>query len=79
MTAANPAGPPFRADPVGSLLRPAALRQAFATAAALPALRAQADKESLPISFISGADLTGQVATVLADDQLIAPYVSGKG
>lgn len=34
MIAANPDGPPFRADPVGSLLRPAALRQAFKTFAA---------------------------------------------
>jgi tripartite-type tricarboxylate transporter receptor subunit TctC len=53
-----------------------ALRQAFAQAAALPALQAQAAKASLPLSFTPGATLAGQVNTALANSKAIAPYVS---
>jgi tripartite-type tricarboxylate transporter receptor subunit TctC len=52
-----------------------ALRQAFSAAASLPALKAQAAKESLPLSFISGSEVSGQVATALANSSAIAPYV----
>ena len=52
------------------------LRQAFAKAAALPALQAQAGKESLPLSFIGGATLSGQVSSALANSNSIAPYVN---
>jgi tripartite-type tricarboxylate transporter receptor subunit TctC len=51
------------------------LREAFTKAAALPALKAQAQKESLPLSWISGSALTGQVTTALANSSSIAPYV----
>jgi tripartite-type tricarboxylate transporter receptor subunit TctC len=51
------------------------LRQAFAKAAASPALQAQAKKESLPLSFISGATTTSQVASAEANSAAIAPYV----
>ena len=53
-----------------------ALRQAFAKAAASPALQAQADKASLPLSFTPGATLAGQVGAALANSSTIAPYVS---
>jgi tripartite-type tricarboxylate transporter receptor subunit TctC len=53
-----------------------ALRQAFEKAAALPALKAQADKASLPLSFTPGSTLAGQVNTALANSNAIAPYVS---
>ena len=53
-----------------------ALRQAFAKAAALPALQEQATKESLPLSFIAGTTMAGQVATALANSGTIAPYVN---
>jgi len=53
----------------------AALRQAFTKAASLPALRAQAAKESLPLSFISSSDVSSQVTTALANANSIAPYV----
>jgi tripartite-type tricarboxylate transporter receptor subunit TctC len=52
-----------------------ALRQAFAKAAALPALKAQAEKTSLPLSFTPGSTLGGQVKTALANSNAIAPYV----
>ena len=53
-----------------------ALRQAFEKAAALPALQAQAQKASLPLSFTPGNTLAGQVNTALANSNAIAPYVS---
>ena len=53
-----------------------ALRQAFEKAAALPALQAQAKKASLPLSFVPGSTLTGEVNTALANSKAIAPYVS---
>jgi len=53
-----------------------ALRQAFTAAAASPALQAQATKESLPLSFISGTTVSGQVATALANSGTIAAYVN---
>ncbi len=59
--------------PAGELT---ALRQAFTAAAALPALQAQATKESLPLSFISGTTVSGQVATALANSGAIAAYVN---
>jgi tripartite-type tricarboxylate transporter receptor subunit TctC len=52
-----------------------ALRNAFAKAAALPALKAQAVKESLPLSWISGTTTGGQVNTALANSASIGPYV----
>jgi tripartite-type tricarboxylate transporter receptor subunit TctC len=52
-----------------------ALRQAFSEAASLPALKAQAEKESLPLSFISGSTVSGQVDQALANSKTIAPYV----
>jgi tripartite-type tricarboxylate transporter receptor subunit TctC len=54
-----------------------ALRQAFASAAALPALRAQAAKEKLPLSFISGSSVASQVSTALANSGSISQYVNG--
>lgn len=51
------------------------LRNAFAQAAALPALKAQALKESLPLSWISGPTAAGQVTTALANSPSISPYV----
>lgn len=51
------------------------LRSAFAKAAADPQLTAQAAKQSLPLSWISGATAGGQVKTALADSPAIAPYV----
>ena len=53
----------------------AALRQAFAKAAALPALRAQALKESLPLAWVAGPALSGQVNSALSGSSTIAPYV----
>jgi tripartite-type tricarboxylate transporter receptor subunit TctC len=53
-----------------------ALRQAFSEAASLPALKAQAEKESLPLSFISGSAVSGQVDQALANSKTIAPYVN---
>jgi tripartite-type tricarboxylate transporter receptor subunit TctC len=53
-----------------------ALRQAFTNAAALPALKAQAVKESLPLSFISGPTVSGQVTTALSNSGAIATYVN---
>jgi tripartite-type tricarboxylate transporter receptor subunit TctC len=53
-----------------------ALRNAFSEAAANPALRAQAKKESLPLSWISGTDVTSQVTSALGNSQLIASYVN---
>jgi tripartite-type tricarboxylate transporter receptor subunit TctC len=53
-----------------------ALRQAFSQAASLPALKAQAEKESLPLSFISGSAVSGQVDQALANSKAIAPYVN---
>ena len=50
----------------------ATLRQAFSQAASLPALKAQAVKESLPLSFIGGAAVSGQVNTALANSSSIA-------
>jgi len=52
-----------------------ALRQAFVKAAALPALRAQALKESLPLAWISGQSVSGQVSSALSASSTIAPYV----
>jgi len=52
------------------------LRQAFTKAAALPALQAQAAKESLPLSFIGGATISGQVNSALAKSSSIAAYVN---
>lgn len=51
------------------------LRNAFSKAAADPALQAQATKESLPLSWISGPSVTSQVKTALANSSAIAPYV----
>jgi hypothetical protein len=42
----------------------------------LPALKAQAEKESLPLSFISGSAVSGQVDQALANSKTIAPYVN---
>lgn len=53
----------------------AQLRTAFTKAAALPALQAQAVKESLPLSWISGPTTAGQVTTALANSPSISPYV----
>ncbi|HEY6495787.1 MAG TPA: hypothetical protein VIZ43_21100 [Trebonia sp.] len=52
-----------------------ALRNAFAKAAALPALKAQAVKESLPLSWISGTTTSGQVNAALGNSASIGPYV----
>ena len=52
-----------------------ALRNAFAKAAADPALKAQATKESLPLSWISGPSAGSQVKTALSNSSSIAPYV----
>src|SRR6201999_4192910 len=46
-----------------------------ATVSALPALRKQATKESLPLAFISGPATTSQVASAVANSSSIAPYV----
>jgi tripartite-type tricarboxylate transporter receptor subunit TctC len=54
----------------------ATLRSAFAEAAANPALKAQAVKESLPLSWISGTSTAGQVTTALANSSSIGPYVN---
>jgi tripartite-type tricarboxylate transporter receptor subunit TctC len=51
------------------------LRQAFAKAAVLPALQAQAVKESLPVAWITGPTLSGQVNSALSDSSTIASYV----
>jgi tripartite-type tricarboxylate transporter receptor subunit TctC len=51
------------------------LRQAFVKAAALPALQAQAQKESLPLAWTSGSTLSGQVNSALSASSTIAPYV----
>lgn len=53
----------------------AVLRQAFSKAASLPALKAQATKESLQLSFIGGSSVASQVNKALADSSTIAPYV----
>ena len=53
-----------------------ALRQAFSEAASLPALKAQAEKESLPLSFISGSAVSGQVDQALANSKTISAYVN---
>jgi tripartite-type tricarboxylate transporter receptor subunit TctC len=53
-----------------------ALRQAFAKAAALPALQARAKKESLPLAWIDGSSVSGQVNTALSASSSIAPYVN---
>ena len=52
-----------------------ALRQAFAKAAALPALKQRAEKESLPLAWIDGSSVSGQVSTALSASSSIAPYV----
>jgi tripartite-type tricarboxylate transporter receptor subunit TctC len=51
------------------------LRQAFAKAAALPALQARAQKESLPLAWIDGSTVSGQVNSALTASSSIAPYV----
>ena len=53
-----------------------ALRQAFSAAASLPALKAQAEKESLPLAFISGSAVSGQVDQALNNSKTIASYVN---
>jgi tripartite-type tricarboxylate transporter receptor subunit TctC len=53
-----------------------ALRNAFAKAAALPALKAQAEKESLPLSWISGSEVTSQVTSALGNSKSISSYGS---
>jgi len=50
--------------------------QAFSQAASLPALKAQAVKESLPLSFIGGDAVSGRVNTALANSGSIAAYVN---
>jgi tripartite-type tricarboxylate transporter receptor subunit TctC len=65
----------FAAPPGTSAATLNELRQAFVKAAALPALKQQAQKESLPLSFISGATTTSQVASAEANSTSIAPYV----
>jgi tripartite-type tricarboxylate transporter receptor subunit TctC len=52
-----------------------ALRQAFVKAAALPALKAQALKESLPLAWITGPSVSGQVSSALSASSTIAAYV----
>lgn len=52
-----------------------ALRSAFAKAAADPALKAQAAKESLPLAWIPGSTSASQVKAALAQSDTIAPYV----
>jgi putative tricarboxylic transport membrane protein len=53
----------------------AALRTAFTEAASLPALKAQAVKESLPLSFIGGTTVASQVGAALTNSGSIAQYV----
>jgi tripartite-type tricarboxylate transporter receptor subunit TctC len=65
----------FAAPPGTSTSTLAALRQAFTKAAALPALKAQAKKESLPLAFVGGATTASQVASAEANSSSIAPYV----
>ncbi len=52
-----------------------ALRQAFSKAASMPALQAQAAKESLPLSFISSSTVASQVDAALTNSSSITPYV----
>lgn len=52
------------------------LRQAFAKAAADPALRKAAAKQSLPVSWTDGATTRRQVSQALSASSAIAPYVS---
>jgi tripartite-type tricarboxylate transporter receptor subunit TctC len=52
-----------------------ALQNAFSKAAADPQLKAQANKESLPLSWISGSSVSSQVKTALSQSNTIAPYV----
>jgi tripartite-type tricarboxylate transporter receptor subunit TctC len=52
-----------------------ALRQAFSEAASMPALKAQAAKESLPLSFISSSTVASQVNAALTNASSITPYV----
>lgn len=51
------------------------LRQAFAKAAADPALKAAAAKQSLPVSWTDGAQTGSQVSQALSASPAIAPYV----
>jgi tripartite-type tricarboxylate transporter receptor subunit TctC len=67
----------FAAPPGLPAAELSALQQAFAKAAALPALKAQATKESLPLSFVGSSTLGGQVSTALANSNSIAQYVNG--
>jgi len=50
-------------------------RQAFTVAASLPALQAQAVRESLPLYLIGGSAVAGHVGTALANSGSIAQYV----
>lgn len=54
----------------------AVLRQAFTAAANLPALKAQAQKEALALSPISGSELGPEVDAAVTHAKAIAPYVS---
>ena len=65
----------FAAPPGTPAATVTALRQAFTKAAALPALQAQAKKESLPLAFISGPTAASQVASAESNSSSIAPYV----
>jgi len=66
----------FAAPPGLPASEASALQQAFAKAAALPALKQRAGKESLPLAFIPAATVSGQVKAALANANSIAPYVS---
>jgi tripartite-type tricarboxylate transporter receptor subunit TctC len=52
------------------------LRNAFSEAANSASLKAQAEKESLPLSFISGPTVSGQVDKALSASNSISPYVN---
>lgn len=65
----------FAAPPGVPASELSALRQAFTKAASLPALKAQAAKESLPLSFISSSSVASQVSAALSNSSAIAPYV----
>ena len=65
----------FAAPPGLPAAQLTALRQAFAKAATLPALRKQATKESLPLAFISGATTASSVSSAVSNSSAIAPFV----
>jgi tripartite-type tricarboxylate transporter receptor subunit TctC len=66
----------FAAPPGLSAAATSALQTAFTSAAALPALQAQAAKEKLPLAWTNGTTLAGQVAAAAANSNTIATYVN---